>query len=407
MASIFSQRSRRCRGRLAGVRPTEHSATQQVEGPVAQSEAQPGPGRFAVALATFGTVCVLGAAGAILAPVVADSNVGMAVIAAALSVAAAVGSWRLGDPADTLVNRTVADVLAAGAAFYLAGAAGNLTLATGAEDSLTPVVAAAVALPYALTVQLRRPGLWTLLATSASVLVAVIGLVHLVHGVAGQSYAAALVLVAVSFAMAAARGVLAPIVGVVTVSALAALAAGAVLLGEDPGAMDLLFALVLLAIVALAAALLALPSLVGALAVGTPVVVGLALGHGGYGLWSVPLAMAWSGGGCAVVAAYVGRGPRGERVGGVLTWCALLVIVGDLFLTSSDRSRAAVALAVSIALFAAAASSRRRPASVIGALGVLAALPRVVANATAGRFLVLGLGLGLLYLATASMRRRA
>lgn len=366
-----------------------------------------GSGRFAVALATFGTVCVLGAAGAILAPIVGDSHVGMAFIAAALSLAAAVGSWRLGDPEDTVVNRTVADVLAAGAAFYLASAAGNLVLATGAEDALAPVVAAAVALPYALTVQLRRPGLWALLATSASVVVGTIGLVHLVHGVAGQAYAAALVLVAVTFAMAAAERVLAPIVGVVTVSALAALAAGAVLLGDSPGATDLVFALLLLVIVAFVAAFSGMPSLVGALAVGTPIVVGLALGHSGHGLWSIPLAMAWSGGGCAVVAAYVGRAPGGERVGGVFTWCALLVITGNLFLTSSDRSRAAVALVTSIALFAAAASVRRRPAAVIGALGVLAALPRVVANATAGRFLILGLGLGLLYLATTSMRRRA
>jgi hypothetical protein len=395
MASILSQASTRCRGRLARVAGTESTV------------AQPGSGRFALALATFGTVCVLSAAGAILAPLVGDSHVGMAVVAAALSLAAAVASWRLGDPHDTVLNRTVADVLAAGAAVYLAGAGGNLTVAAGAREGLAPVVAALVALPYALTVQLRRPGLWALLATSGSVVVAAIGLVHLVHGVAGQAYAAALVLVAVAFALAVAQQLLAPPVGVVTVSALAALAAGAVLLGDNPGAADVVLALVLLAIVALAAAMSALPSLVGALAVGAPVVVGLALGNSGHGLWSVPLAMAWSGGACAVVAAYVARAPGGDRVGGVMTWCALLVAGGDLFLTSSDRSRAAVALVTSVALFAAAAAARRRPAAVIGALGVLAALPRVVANATAGRFLVLGLGVGLLYLASTGMRRRA
>ena len=366
---------------------------------------RPAPGRFAVPLATFGTFCLLSAAGAILGPLAGDSHIGMAVIAFGLFVVAAVTSSRLGAPDDSVVNRTVADVLSAGAAFYLAGAAGNLVEAAGSGSTLGPVVAGLVALPYAAAVLLTRPGLWALLATAGSVVVASLGLVHLVHGAPGQADAAALAAVAVGFATAVARRWIGQQTAVVTISALGTLAAAAVLLGDSPGAADVTFAVLLLAVVTLVAAGSRAPSVVAALAVGAPVVVALALAHDGRGAWSVPLAMAWTGGGCALVAAYVSRYPEGERVGGVFSWCSLLVLVADLFLTASGRVHALVALVASAGLFGAAAWARRRPAGVIGALGILAALPRVVANAAAGRFLLLGLGAGLLYLASTSVRR--
>ena len=364
-------------------------------------------GRLAVALATFGTVCVLGGAGGILEPLVRDSHVGAAVIGFALFLAAAVMSSRFGG-ADEPVVRAVADVLAAGASFYLASAAGDLAVAGAGDDSsLPPVVAGLAALPYALSVQVRRPGAWTLIATSAALVLTALGAVHLVDGAPDQGYAAALVLVAMTLAVAAALEWLRPAMGLITVGVLVSLAAGAVLLGNDAGTADVLLAVLLLVLVTAVAATSRAPSVVGALAVGAPIVLGLTLAHTGHRWWSIPLAMAWAGAGCAVVAAIAARDTDGAKVGGVFTWCAMLVVAASLFLTSSNRWHAAVALVTSVALFGAAASMRRRPAAVLGALGVLAALPRVVANATAGRFLVLALGLGLIYLAVTAARRRA
>jgi hypothetical protein len=164
---------------------------------------------------------------------------------------------------------------------------------------------------------------------------------------------------------------------------------------------------VLLALVTALALTSRSPSLVAALAAASPIVIGLALSRTGYGWWSPPLAMAWSGGGCALLAAYVQRFPGGQRLGGVYAWCATLVVVGDLFLANSTRLHALVAVLGGGALFVAAATRRRRPVAVLAALTLLGSLPRLVANAAASRVVLLAVGIGLLYLATTVGARRS
>ena len=362
--------------------------------------------RFAVALATFGTVCVLIAAAAILRPLAAGSSVGAAVVSFVLFVASAVAAERFGGPDESDVSGAVADVCAAGAVLFLASAAGSIADAAGASHRAVPVVAACVSLPYAVLAQRRRSGLWVVLATLVTAVVAVLGAIHLVSGVVSQAYSAGLLLIAVTFALAGDRGWLTPPAVVEASSALAALAAAAVLLGDNAGGGDVVLAVVLLVVVAALAATSRSPSLVAALAAASPVVVGLALSRTGYGWWSPPLAMAWTGAACALLAAYVQRLPSARHLGGVYAWCAGLVVIGDLFLANSTRLHALVAVVTSAALFVAAALRRRRPVAVLAGLTVLGALPRLVANAAASRLVLLAVGIGLLYLATTMGARR-
>ena len=141
-------------------------------------------------------------------------------------------------------------------------------------------------------------------------------------------------------------------------------------------------------------------SLVAALAAGSPFVVGLALDRTGYSWWSIPLAMAWTGAGCALLAAYVQRDRADRQLGGVFAWCCALVVIADLFLANSTRLHALVAVVTAAALFIAAAMANRRAVAVLAALTLLGSLPRLVANAAVGRLVLLAVGIGLVYLAT-------
>jgi hypothetical protein len=233
-----------------------------------------------------------------------------------------------------------------------------------------------------------------------------IAAVNLVDDAPSQAYAAALVAVALVLGRGVTSQRLEPPIAATTLASLAALAAAVVLLGDDPGGPDIALAVLLLAIVTFCAAALRAPAVVAALSAAAPLVATLALWRSGHSWWSIPLAMAWSGALCSLLAAYVARFPSGVHVGGVFSWCAVLVVVAGFFLTNSTRLHALVELVCTSALFAAAVSTRRRAVAVVGALGLLSSLPRVVANETAGRFVVLALGVGLIYLATTSARRR-
>lgn len=374
----------------------------------AMSESRPevDRSRFAVALAMFGTVCVLVAAAAILRPLAADSSVGGAVISFVLFIATAVAAARFGGPAETEVTGAVADVCSAGAVLFLAGAAGSIADAAGVSADAVPVVSACVSLPYAVFAQRRRPGPWIVLATLLTAVVAVLGAIHLRSDAPSQAYAAGLLMLAGGFALAGHRGWVTPPAVVEAASALSALGAAAALLGDGSGAGDVVLAVVLLLVVAVLAATSRSPSLVAALAAASPVVVGLALSRTGYGWWSPPLAMAWTGAACALLAAYVQRFPGERHLGGVYAWCGALVVIGDGFLAASTRLHALVAVITAAALFVAAAMQRRRPVAVLAGLTVLGALPKLVANAAASRIVLLAIGLGLLYLATTVGTRR-
>lgn len=363
--------------------------------------------RFAVALASFGAVCVLVAAAAILRPLADGTTIGAAVVSAALAIAAAVAAAHFGAPDQPAVPRAIADVCAAGSVLFLGSAAGALADAAGASPNASTVVAAALALPYSVVTQRRRPGIWIALATSGALVTATLAAIHLVSGVPSQAYAGGLLLVAVGCAVASSQRWLSPVAVVEATSALAALGAAAALLGNDGKAGDVVVAVALLVIVGVLAAMSKSASLVAALAAGSPFVVGLALGRTGYGWWSPPLAMAWSGGGCALMAAYVHRQRVARQLGGVFAWCCALVVIADLFLANSSRLHALVAVVTAAAVFVAAAASSRRPVAVLSALTLLGALPRLVANAAVGRVVLLAVGLGLLYLAmTMSGARR-
>jgi len=371
-------------------------------------ETEPEASRFAVALATFGAVCVLVAAAAILRPLADGTTVGAAVVSAALAIGAAVAAAHFGSSGQPAVPRAIADVCAAGSVLFLGSAAGALADAAGASADASAVIAAAVTLPYSVISQRLIPGIWIALATTGALVTGVLGATHLVSGVPAQAYAAALLLVAVGCALAAAQRWLLPAPVVEATSALAALAAAAALLGDDAGAGDVVVAVVLLLIVGVLAAMSKSASLVAALAAGSPFVIGLALDRTGYGWWSIPLAMAWSGGGCALMAAYVQRQRVARQLGGVFTWCCALVVIADLFLANSTRLHALVAVVTAAAVFVAAATATRRPVAVLSALTLLGALPRLVANAAVGRVVLLAVGVGLLYLATtmSGARRR-
>lgn len=365
--------------------------------------------RFAVALATFGAVCVLVAASAILRPLADGTSVGAAVVSAALAIGAAVAAAHFGAADQPAVARAIADVCAAGSVLFLGSAAGALADAAGASPDGTAVIAAAVALPYSIFAQRRRPGTWIALATVVALVSVVLGGIHLVSGVHSQAYAAGLLGIAVVCALVAAERWLLPAPVIEATSALAALGAAAALLGEDAGVGDVVVAVVLLVVVGVLAAMAKSPSLVAALAAGSPLVVGLALARTGYDWWSAPLAMAWTGAGCALMAAYVARHRAAPQLGGVFAWCCALVVIGDGFLANSSRLHALVAVVTAAALFVAAAASTRRPVAVLAGLTLLGSLPRLVANAAAGRVVLLAVGVGLLYLAmrmSGARRRR-
>jgi len=364
--------------------------------------------RFAVALATFGAACVLVAAAAILRPLADGTSVGAAVVSAALFIGAVVAATHFGAAEQGAVPKAIADVFAAGSVLFLASVAGTLADAAGASSDAASVVAAGVALPYSVLAQRRRPGVWICLATVGALVTAALGGIHLVSGVPSQAYAAALLLISVACAAAAVQRLLRPKSVVEATSALAALGAAAALLGDDASVGDAVLAVFVLLVVGVVAAALRSASLVAALAAGSPFVVGLALGRTGYGWWSIPLAMAWTGAGCAVMAAFVQRERPSRPLGGVFAWCCALVVIGDLFLANSTRLHALVAVVTAAAVFIAAAASNRRPVAVLAGLTVLGSLPRLVANAAVGRVVLLAVGIGLLYVATtmSGARRR-
>jgi hypothetical protein len=370
----------------------------------ALGESDTAASRLAVALATFGSACVLVAAAAILRPLADGTSVGAAVVSAALFIGAVVAASHFGADEQGDVPRAIADVFAAGSVLFLGSVAGTLADAAGASSDAATVVAAGVALPYSVFAQRRRPGVWVALATAVAAVSLVLGAIHLRSSVPSQAYAAGLLVVAGGCAVAAVQRVLLPVAVVEATSALAALGAAAALLGEDGGAGDVAVAVFLLLVVGVVAAGLRSASLVAALAAGSPLVVGLALDRTGYSWWSIPLAMAWTGAGCAVMAAYVQRDRAARQLGGVFAWCCALVVIADLFLANSTRLHALVAVVTAAAVFVAAATSTRRPVAVLAALTVLGALPRLVANAAVGRVVLLAVGVGLLYLALTATR---
>ena len=360
--------------------------------------------RFAVALATFGAACVLIAAAAILRPLADGTSVGAAVVSAALFIGAVVAAGHFGADDQGAVPRAIADVFAAGSVMFLGSVAGTLADAAGASSDAATVVAAGVALPYSVFAQRRRPGVWICLASVGALVTFTLGAIHLVSSVPSQAYAAGLLLVAVGCAAAAVQRLLLPTAVLEATSALAALAAAAALLGDNASVGDAVVAVALLVVVGAVAAGLRSASLVAALAAGSPFVVGLALDRTGYGWWSIPLAMAWTGAGCALMAAYVQRGRSTRALGGVFAWCCALVVIADLFLANSTRLHALVAVVTAAAVFVAAGTSARRPVAVLAGLTVLGALPRLVANAAVGRVVLLAVGVGLLYLALRATR---
>jgi len=364
------------------------------------AETETARSRFAVALATFGAVCVLVAAAAILKPLADGTSVGAAVVSAALCIGAAVAAAHFGAAEQGDVARAIADVCGAGSVLFLGSAGGALADAAGASSNAAAVVAAAVALPYSVVAQRRRPGIWIGLSTVAALLGVVVGGIALASSVPTQAYAAGLLAVAVACALVVTERWLLPTAVTEATSGLAALAAAAVLLGDDARAGDVVVAVFLLVVVGVIAAGSGSASLVAAMAAGSPFVVGLALARTGYGWWSIPLAMAWTGAGCAVMAAYVQRQRAVRHLGGVFAWCCALVVIADLFLANSTRLHALVAVVTAAAVFVAAAASTRRPAAVLAGLTVLGAMPRLVANAAVGRVVLLAVGVGLLYLAT-------
>ena len=356
--------------------------------------------RFAVALATFGAACVLVAAAAILRPLADGTSVGAAVVSGALFIAVAVAVAHFGADEQSAVARAIADVCAAGAVLFLGSAAGALADAAGASSDGVSIVGAGVALPYSGYAQRRRPGVWIGLATVAALVTVVFSGIHLASSPPSQAYAAGLLVVAVGGALVATERLLLPTAVVEATSALAALGAAAALLGDDARAGDVVLAIFLLLVVGVIAARQRSASLVAALAAGSPFVVGLALERTGYGWWSIPLAMAWTGAGCALLAAYVQRERDKRQLGGVFAWCCAMVVIADLFLANSTRLHALVAVVTAAAVFVAAAAATRRPVAVLAALTVLGSLPRMIANAALGRVVLLAVGLGLLYLAT-------
>jgi len=356
--------------------------------------------RFAVAVATFGAACVLVAAAAILRPLAQGTSVGAAVVSAALFTAAAVAAAHFGADEQGVVAQAIADVCAAGTVLFLGSAAGALSDAAGASSDAVSVVGAGVALPYSVYMQRRRPGVWIGLATVAALVTLVLGGIQLSSPAPSQAYAAGLLVVAVGGALVATERLLLPTAVVEAASALAALGAAAALLGDDAGAGAVVLAIFLLLVVGVIAARLRSASLVAALAAGSPFVVGHALERTSYSWWSIPLAMVWTGAGCALLAAYVQRDRTDRQLGGVFAWCCALVVIGDLFLANSTRLHALVAVVTAAAVFVAAAMANRRPVAVLAALTVLGSLPRLVANTAVGRVVLLAVGLGLVYLAT-------
>src|SRR3954466_2551343 len=113
MGQILAHCTCLCRGRL---RP--------VTGGAGLGETETAGSRFAVALATFGAVCVLVAAAAILRPLADGTSVGAAVVSAALCIAAAVAAAHFGATEQGDVARAIADVCAAGSVVFLGSAGG-------------------------------------------------------------------------------------------------------------------------------------------------------------------------------------------------------------------------------------------------------------------------------------------
>lgn len=345
-------------------------------------ERPPGePGFGLLALVHIGVLFGLSALGSLAPAVAGRSETAEVVTLLVLGVIAAVGGL-LVRRQPSPVAAWVADLLLAASAVYLFGGAGSWAHNSGASDEASFLTGALAALPWALVAYVLHRRIWTLLAVvlaaSASIQAAVGVRPEVPDAVAGTY----LLVLGGFLALLALSGVVRPQRPATVMAALLATVGANGLLDSNTA----LGSVVAVAVVVLVGAavfvsgnrsLLPVVMIAGVLLLPQVLRPAIGLGHAiSLSLVGVAAAAAW------LAADLVRRSPRPPQVGGVFAASLAAVIVSGLIpVVGGDEHvlfDVAHALAVT-AFFLAVAVARRRPATVVSGLLVVAELPRALA----------------------------
>jgi hypothetical protein len=333
------------------------------------------PGYGVLALLHLAVLFALSALGSLTQVATGTGSTATAFVLTAVVAAVAWGVWLQGrDP----LRDWLSDLLIAASAVYLFGAVALLAHDQGASDARASLIGAGVALPYALGGYAVHRRLWLQVATVAAAAGTLVAALAQRPEVPHPAYAAYLLVLAGFLALLALSGVGRPVRSGYVLSALLATAGAQVLIDADTLAGSVVAVVVLAAVVAgvlLSGNRSLLPVTLLALVVLGPQLLAPALGDlraVGLSLSATAATVAW------LAVDLARRAVRPVHVGGVLAACLALLLVSFPFQLAHghhDAVASALHALTLVAFFGAAATGRRRSATVVSAVLVVLRVP--------------------------------
>jgi hypothetical protein len=339
-------------------------------------ERAPGePGYGLLALLHVGVLFALSALGSLTQLATGTGETATAFVLTAVVGAVGWGVWLQGrDP----LRDWLSDLLIAASAAYLFGAVGLLAHDQGASDARATLIAAGVALPYALVGYALHRRVWLQVATVAAAAGTLLAALAQRAEVPHPAYAAFLLVLAGFLALLALSGVALPVRSAYVLSAVLATVGAQVLIDADTVAGSVVAVLVLGAVVVgvvLSGNRSLLPVTLIALVVLGPQLLAPAVGDwraAGLSFSSTAAMVGW------LAVDLARRSVRPVPVGGVMAACLALLLLSFPFQLAHGRHdtvAAALHALTVVAFFGAAAAGRRRPATVVSGVLVVLRVP--------------------------------